>query len=143
MLFSQCNNMFSRKKEQLPDPDRIVFHCNGKAFSSDRDFIRAKGEGRSRNESTAHRMAGLDANEKLARAVEDYQQKVESYLDNQQMQEEKAAAEWGEEAISRSEINRMLSGVATICSQSETENEFYLVRVIVEIPVSNVIENQE
>ncbi|MFW5726059.1 MAG: hypothetical protein ACOCX0_06390 [Bacteroidota bacterium] len=139
VAFAQCNSMLSRKERQLPQPDRVVFQCNDQDWSSDREFIRARGQGTSRNESTAHRMAELDANVNLARAVEEYQKKVEAFRDNRQMEKETTEVEWEGSTLSQTEINMSLRNVAAVCSQSELEDNMYTVVKIVEIPLSQII----
>jgi hypothetical protein len=138
LLFGQCSNFLTGNKK-LPEPDKVVFTCNNQDYFSDMDFIRAMGTGTSRNESTSHRMADLDATANLARAVDDYLEKVNAYRDNKQMDKGEAAVEWEGETLVREEINMTLSNVATVCSESSQDDAMFTTLVIVEIPMSSVL----
>jgi hypothetical protein len=138
-ILAGCGNIFVGKKEQLPEPDRIVYVCNDVEYFSDKSFIRASGVGKSRNESTAMRMANLDASVNLARAVESYGQKIAAFKDKRQVNKGAAAVEWEDESLTREELNKTLSNVATICSQTQTEDEMFVSMVIVEIPIAEVM----
>ena len=139
---SFCGSRITRNQETLPEPDRIVFHCNDKAYFSDREYIRAMGEGNSRNESMAHRMADLDASANLAKAIENYLDKIQAHKDAVQMKRGSQAVEWEEGSHTRTELSMTLSNVATICSESHMEGDVNYVRKIVEIPVATIL-NQD
>ena len=141
-LLTHCGNRITRNQETLPEPDRIVFYCNSEQFFSDKEYIRAMGEGSSRNESMAHRMADLDASSNLAKAVENYLDKIQAHKDAVQMKRGSQAVEWEEGSHNRTELSMTLSNVATICSDSYMEGEVNHVIKIVEMPVATIL-NQD
>lgn len=125
-----------REKDNLPEPDKFIFQCNETEYSSDHNFIREKGVGRSRNESNAHRIADLDASVNLARAVDKYLKKISTINPNDQLHKD-SLAHGGHYPFS--DVNMMLAGITTICSETSIDGDFFLVRIIVEIPIENVI----
>jgi hypothetical protein len=140
ILIQACGNLLVKKKDPLPEPDKIVFECNGVRYSSDATHIRAMGTGTSRNESTASRMASLDASVNLAKAIEAYLEKISAYKDKRQVKQGAPAVEWEDGSLTREEINMTLSNVATICSQTSSSDEMYTTRMIVEIPLSEIMQ---
>lgn len=139
ILLSGCGNKMVRNEGALPYPELIMFECNGEQYTSDHEFIRSMGQGRSRNESTAHRMADLDASVNLAHAVENYLNSISSYRDNQQMRKEKPAYEGDNDLTDSADINMALSGIATVCSESTMDGDFFIVRKVVQIPLENIL----
>ncbi len=139
LAISGCSSLSGRRAEKLPEPDRIIFRCNGVEYSSDGQFIRAMGSGTSRNESTAARMAGLDASVNLARAIKNYEEKITAFRDKRQVKRGEAAVEWEEGTLTREQINMTLSNVSTICSETKTDGEMYITIQIVEVPIHQVI----
>jgi hypothetical protein len=139
ILLQACGNMLVGKKEPIPEPDKVIFECNGVSYSSDATHIRAMGTGTSRNESTASRMASLDASANLAKAIEAYQEKISAFKDKRQVKQGAPAVEWEDESLTREEINMTLSNVATICSETSSSDEMYTTRMVVEMPLSEIL----
>ncbi len=141
LFFSACANLRQGNKNRLPQPEKVIFECQGEIYFSDDTHIRAMGSGASRNESAASRMANLDANANLAKAVEDYLNKIAAYQDNRRMKEGSPEIEWDGESFSREELNRSLSNVSTPCSQTLFANEMYTSISIVEIPIEQILKD--
>jgi hypothetical protein len=111
----------------------VKYRCQGITYSSDKDFIRAQGKGASRDESTAHRMAFMDASVNLAKAVEAYRQKITTYQDKSQAEKDTQSIEWENESFSREKLNRNLKDMRTVCSQTRRKDNRYIITLIVEI----------
>ncbi len=99
------------------------------------------GSGTSSNESTASRMANLDASANLAKAVGKYLGKISAYHDNHRMKEGTPEVEWDGESFTREELNSSLSNVSTPCSQTLIEDEMYTTIVVVEIPIEQILKD--
>lgn len=139
LKFTACGNLMVGNKNRFPEPDKVLFECQGEKYSSDATYIRAMGSGTSLNESTASRMANLDASANLAKAIENYLEKISAYQDNRRMKEGTPEIEWDGGSFSREELNRTLSNVSTICSQTLFDNKMYTTVSIVEIPIEQII----
>jgi hypothetical protein len=139
ILLQACGNMLVGKKEPMPEPDKIIFECNGVNYSSDATHIRAMGTGTSRNESTASRMASLDASANLAKAIDAYLEKISAFKDKRQVKQGTPTVEWEDESLTREEINMTLTNVATLCTQTNSSDEMYTTLMIVEIPLSEIM----
>lgn len=129
-LFVGCSSRITG--DGIPGPDRVKFRCQGKTYSSDKEFIRAMGRGTSRDESTAHRMATMDASVNITKAVVAYQQKINAHHDKSQ--EGTQSVEWGKDSLERESLNMNLQDVRTLCTQTRRKDNMYVTTVIVEMP---------
>jgi hypothetical protein len=113
---------------------RIVEYCSGPEFLTNGEFFRASATGTSPQREIAKKIARQNAEATLARAVE---ATVEIVAENQATQlgfgtEEEATSKFNE--LSRTIVNKKLTGAVTICQElTMTEEKKYIAYLAIEL----------
>lgn len=113
---------------------RIVEYCSGPEFLTNGEFFRASATGTSPQREIAKKIARQNAEATLARAVE---ATVEIVAENQATQlgfgtKEEATSKFNE--LSRTIVNKKLTGAITICQElTMTEEKKYIAYLAIEL----------
>ena len=113
---------------------RIVEYCSGPEFLTNGEFFRASATGTSPQREIAKKIARQNAEATLARAVE---ATVEIVAENQATQlgfgtKEEATSKFNE--LSRTIVNKKLTGAVTICQElTLTEEKKYIAYLAIEL----------
>ena len=113
---------------------RIVEYCSGPEFLTNGEFFRASATGTSPQREIAKKIARQNAEATLARAVE---ATVEIVAENQATQlgfgtKEEATSKFNE--LSRTIVNKKLTGAVTICQElTMTEEKKYIAYLAIEL----------
>jgi hypothetical protein len=118
---------------------RIVEYCSGPEYLTNGDYFRASATGTSPQREIAKKIARQNAEATLARAVE---ATVEIVAENQATQlgydtKEEATSKFNE--LSRTIVNKKLTGAITICQElTMTEDKKYIAYLAIELSGSQL-----
>lgn len=140
LTFSGCKG----KKDTASTPDsrgevRIVEYCSGPDFLTNGEYFRASATGTSPQREIAKKIARQNAEATLARAVE---ATVEIVAENQATQlgydtKEEATSKFNE--LSRTIVNKKLTGAITICQElTMTEDKKFIAYLAIELSGSEL-----